>query len=117
MKDAKEQISTISDLPPEVEATLDLIKSDQILLVDVLATAARLEEAFRSIAEREADRERTTNRPSSIANILLEQSRMHPAIGELVSNTFYNGKLIPSERVKKRASTVMSGAGFPYPSG
>jgi DNA polymerase alpha-associated DNA helicase A len=113
LKNAKEQISTISDLPPEVEATLDLIKSDQLLLADVLATAARLEEAFRSIAEREADRERTTNRPSSIVNILLEQSRMHPAIGELVSNTFYNGKLISSERVKKRALTVMADAGFP----
>jgi hypothetical protein len=113
LKDAKEQISTISDIPPEVIATLDLIKSDQLLLADVLATAARLEEAFRSIAEREADRERTTRRASSIANILLEQSRMHPAIGELVSNTFYNKTLIASERVKKRELTVTSAAGFP----
>jgi DNA polymerase alpha-associated DNA helicase A len=113
LKDAKAQISTISDLPPEVEATLDLIKSDQLLLVDVLAAAARLEEAFRSIAEREADREKTTNRQSSIANVLLEQSRMHPALGELVSNVFYDRKLIPSERVKKRASTVTQDAGFP----
>jgi hypothetical protein len=113
LRDAKEQIWTISDLPPEVEATLELIKSDQSLLADVLATAARLEEAFRSIAEREDNREKTTGRPSSIANILLEQSRMHPAIGELVSNTFYNKKLIPSERVKRRPLTVMSDPGFP----
>lgn len=113
LKDAKEQVSTIPDLPPEVVATLDLIKSDGLLLADVLATASRLEEAFRSIAEREDDRERTTNRPSPIANVLLEQSRMHPAIGELVSNVFYQGKLLPSERVKKRASTVASEAGFP----
>lgn len=113
LKDAKEQISSISDLPPEVDATLERIKSDQVLLADVLATAARLEEAFRSIAEREEDREKTTVRPSSIANVLLEQSRMHPAIGEIVSNTFYNGKLTPSERVKKRPVTVMSDAGFP----
>ncbi|MFS3135664.1 DEAD/DEAH box helicase [Gluconacetobacter sacchari] len=113
LRDAKEQISAISDLPPEVETTLELIKSDQTLLPDVLATAARLEEAFRSIAEREGDREKTSGRPSSIANILLEQSRMHPAICELVSNTFYNKSLISSERVKKRPQTVMADAGFP----
>ncbi len=113
LRDAKDQISTISDLPPEVETTLELIKSDQSLLADVLATAARLEEAFRSIAEREDDREKATGRPSSIANTLLEQSRMHPAIGELVSNTFYDKKLIPSERVKRRPLTVKSDAGFP----
>lgn len=112
LHDAKEQIATISDLPPEVEATLELIKTDQALLADVLATAARLEEAFRSIAERENDREKTTGRTSSIATTLLEQGRMHPAISELVSNTFYNGKLIPSERVTKRPLTVVSDAEF-----
>ncbi|HEY8128406.1 MAG TPA: AAA domain-containing protein [Hyphomicrobium sp.] len=113
LRDAKEQLSTISDLPTEIEATLELIKADQTLLVDVLATAARLEEAFRSIAEREEDREKTTGRRSSIANILLEQSRMHPAISELVSNTFYKRKLSPSERVKKREVTILSEGGFP----
>lgn len=113
LKDAQEQISTISDLPPEVESTLELIKSDRVLLVEVLATASRLEEAFRSIAEREEDREKERGRQSSVANILLEQSRMHPAISELVSNTFYRGKLTPSERVRKRPLTVRSDAPFP----
>ena len=113
LRDAKEQLSTISDLPTEIEATLELIKADQTLLADVLATAARLEEAFRSIAEREEDREKTTSRRSSIANILLEQSRMHPAISELVSNTFYKRKLSPSDRVKKREVTILSEGGFP----
>ena len=113
LRDAKEQIGTIADLPPEVEATLELIKTDPPLLADVLATAARLEEAFRSIAEREEDRTKTTGRPSSITITLLEQSRMHPAISELVSNTFYNGKLVPSERVIKRPLTVAADAGFP----
>jgi hypothetical protein len=113
LRDAKAQISTISDLPPEVETTLELIKSDKSLLADVLATAARLEEAFRSIAEREEDREKTTGRPSSIAITLLEQSRMHPAICELVSNTFYRGKLVTSERVMKRPLTVVSDMAFP----
>jgi superfamily I DNA and/or RNA helicase len=43
-----------------------------------------------------------------IANNLLEQSRMHPAIGELVSNTFYKRKLVPSDRVKSRELTIKS---------
>lgn len=113
LKDAKEQLSTISDLPSEVEATLELVKADQTLLADVVSTAARLEEAFRSIAEREEDRERTTGRRSSVANMLQEQSRMHPAISELVSNTFYKRKLIPSDRVKKREVMLLSEKGFP----
>jgi DNA polymerase alpha-associated DNA helicase A len=112
LRDAKEQLETISDLPPEVGAALDTITSNEILRRDVLATAARFEEPFRSIAEREAERERDTGRPSAIVNTLLEQNRMHPAIGELVSNTFYDGKLVPSDRVKKRALTVGSTA--PY---
>ena len=95
LRDAKEQLETISDLPPEVNAALDTITSNELLRKEVLATAARLEEPFRSIAEREAEREKETGRPSAIVNTLLEQSRMHPAIGELVSNTFYDGSLFP----------------------
>ena len=108
LRDAKKQLETISDLPPEVYAALDSITSNELLRKEVLATAARLEEPFRSIAEREVEREKETGRPSTIVNTLLEQSRMHPAIGELVSNTFYDGKLVPSERVKRRPLTVAS---------
>lgn len=112
LRNAKEQLETISDLPPEVDAALDTIRSNELLMKEVLATAARLEEPFRSIAEREAEREKDTGRPSAIVNTLLEQSRMHPAIGELVSNTFYDKKLVASDRVKRRALTVTSSA--PY---
>jgi len=108
LRDAKEQLDTISDLPPEVNEALDTIKSNELLMREVLATAARLEEPFRSIAEREVLREKDTGRPSAIVNTLLEQSRMHPAIGDLVSNTFYDKKLIPSDRVKRRTLTVTS---------
>jgi DNA polymerase alpha-associated DNA helicase A len=113
LADARTQIATISDLPPEVDTTLALITSDQQLLADVLSIASRFEEAFRSIAEREEEREKLLGRPSSIANILLEQSRMHPAISELVSNTFYAGKLIASDRVKARRATVATDVSFP----
>ncbi|MCA1534780.1 AAA family ATPase [Bradyrhizobium sp. NBAIM03] len=110
LRGAKEQLETISDLPPEVNEALDTIKSNELLLKEVLATAARLEEPFRSIAEREEQREKDSRRPSTIVNTLLEQSRMHPAIGDLVSNTFYNRRLVPSDRVKRRALTVTSTA-------
>lgn len=113
LKDAKEKLSAIPDLPGEVEIALDALKADQFLLSDVLAIAARLEEPFRSIAEREALRAADTKRPSSIANTLREQSRMHPAIGELVSDTFYKGELVSSERVKQRKQAVDTVEGFP----
>jgi len=108
LRDAKAQLETISDLPPEVNEALDTVKTSEPLMKEVLATAARLEEPFRSIAEREVQRERDAERPSAIVNTLLEQSRMHPAIGDLVSNTFYDKNLVPSDRVKKRELTVTS---------
>ena len=37
---------------------------------------------------------------------------MHPAISELVSNTFYKRKLSSSDRVKKREVTILSDGGF-----
>lgn len=112
LRDAKVQLETISDLPSEVNQAIDTIMSNELLMKEVLATAARLEEPFRSIAEREVQREKDSGRPSAIVNTLLEQSRMHPAIGDLVSNTFYDKRLVPSDRVKRRALTVTSTA--PY---
>ncbi|WP_244432961.1 AAA domain-containing protein [Afipia sp. OHSU_I-C4] len=110
LRGAKQQLETISDLPPEIYEALDTIKSNALLQKEVLATAARLEEPFRSIAEREEQREKDTGRSSTIVNTLLEQSRMHPAIGDLVSNTFYKKNLVPSDRAKRRALTVTSAA-------
>lgn len=110
LRDAKERLECISDLPPEVNEALETLKANQLLMEEVLATAARLEEPFRSIAEREVQREKDTGRPSAIVNTLFEQSRMHPAIGDLVSNTFYDRGLVPSDRVKRRPLTVTSTA-------
>lgn len=108
LRGAKRQLETISDLPSEVNTALNTIISNEFLMKEVLATAIRLEEPFRSIAEREAEREKDTGRPSAIVSTLLEQSRMHPAIGELVSNTFYDKRLVASDRVKRRELTVTS---------
>lgn len=113
LKDGAERLLSIPDLPPEVDATLRILRENGSLLIDVLAAATRLEEPFRSIAEREAEREIETGSPSQIAKTLLEQSRMHPAICQAVSRTFYGGKLVPSARVRERTATVGSQAGFP----
>lgn len=113
LKGAKEKLSAISDLPDEVEVALDALNADQLLLGDVLAICSRFEEPFKSIAEREALRASDTNRTSSISNMLREQSRMHPAISDLVSNTFYNGTLVSSERVKRRETVVEAIDGLP----
>jgi len=113
LRDAKEKLAAISDLPSEVEFALEALKADTFLLNDVLAIASRLEEPFKSIAAREEIRTRDTGRASTIANTLREQSRMHPAICELVSNTFYKRLLVSSSRVKARKSAVECANGFP----
>lgn len=112
LNDGAERLASIPDLPPEVEATFERLKADRTLLIDVLAAATRLEEPFRSIAEREKEREAEAGR-SSIAKTLLEQSRMHPTVCQVVSNTFYDGDLVPSDRVKYRKTTVGSRPDFP----
>lgn len=108
LKTAREQLEAISDLPPEIDAALDTLQNDPVLLTDVLAIATRLEEPFASIAMRERDRVKEGLPKSPYATMLVEQSRMHPAICELVSNTFYDGELMPSARVTARAHTVKS---------
>lgn len=113
LRDAKEKLAAISDLPGEVELALEALKADQFLLSDVLAIASRLEEPFKSIAAREEIRAADSGRPSTIANMLREQSRMHPAICELVSNTFYKRLLVSSDRVKARQPAVECVDGFP----
>ncbi len=113
LRDAKEKLAAIPDLPSEVELALEALKADQFLLTDVLAIASRLEEPFKSIAAREEVRVGDTGRPSTIANTLREQSRMHPAICELVSNTFYKRLLVSSDRVKARKPVVECVDGFP----
>ncbi|WP_237480802.1 DEAD/DEAH box helicase [Lichenibacterium dinghuense] len=113
LRDGAFRLTSIPDLPPEIEPTLRRLASDRSFFTDVLAAAARLEEPFRSIAEREEDRENATGRPSAIAQTLVEQSRMHPAICRIVSDTFYGGRLVPSARVSARKPTVGSESGFP----
>ena len=113
LRDCMQRLEAIPDLPAEVGLALERLKHDRPFLLDVLAAAARLEEPFRSIVEREQQREASTGRPSSVAQTLLEQSRMHPTICRVVSNTFYGGKLVPSDRVKERAPTVGVERGFP----
>ncbi|RIY03843.1 helicase [Aureimonas flava] len=113
LKDGAERLASIPDLPPEVDTTFERLNADRGLLIDVLATATRLEEPFRSIAEREKEREVDLGRPSVVAKTLREQSRMHPAICRIVSRTFYDGDLVPTDRVMDRKATVRSRGGFP----
>jgi|GEM_PF-2409611 len=106
LADARSQLSTISDLSPQVDQALKSLEGNPTLMTEVLALARRLEEPFRAIAEREEDRERLLGHPSSIASTLVEQSRMHPAICQLVSKIFYETKLKTATRVGERKPTV-----------
>lgn len=113
LKDARKQLAAFSDLPAEVDQALEVLEADGPLRVDVLGLAIRLEEPFQSIAIREEEREQVNGYSSSIAATLLEQSRMHPAICRLVSSTFYQGKLVPTQRVIDRKLTLDSMGGLP----
>ena len=113
LEDAQKQLDTIPDIPKEIDNMLNILKGDTVLLEDILATAARLEEPFKTIAEREDERKDLNPDYTPAVNILLEQSRMHPAICELVSNTFYDGMLLSTERVRQRTKTVASDGPVP----
>ncbi|MBL4799519.1 MAG: AAA family ATPase [Oleispira sp.] len=113
LENARKQIETIPFLPTEVDQVLKQLEENPDRLKDVMAMAARMSEPFRDIVE--ADEERNTGTPGSRrrTTMLREQSRMHPFIGQLVSNTFYQGKLIDTERVKKRVNTIGCKSNFP----
>lgn len=99
-------IEAISDIPDEVGASLATLAADRELFADVLGAALRLEQPFREIAETaEAVSVAAQGGPVSM---LTEQSRMHPTICELVSNTFYGGRLTTAERILGRVSPIAS---------
>lgn len=113
LQDARMRLDDVHELDPAVVNTLRTLIGNDDLCVDVLATAVRLEQPFRSIAEREHERSAERLRESSFCTTLTEQSRMHPAICELVSNVFYSANLQSSDRVTNRSSPVKSKSGFP----
>ena len=104
LEEAGELLRAISDLPDEVDASLGALKADPALRADVLATALRLEQPFREIAEMSEENENASR--GGPVSMLTEQSRMHPAICDLVSETFYGGRLKTSERIRDRASPI-----------
>lgn len=101
---AGELFRSISDLPEEVEESLRVLKANSDLRADVLATALRLEQPFREIAETSEEHENSSR--GGPVSMLTEQSRMHPTICQLVSETFYGGQLRTSERILDRTSPI-----------
>ncbi len=104
LEDAVEAIETVSDLPEELPESLKELADNEELFRDVVAAAARLEQPFREIAEREE--ERSFDLLGGHVSILKEQSRMHPVICKLVSDCFYGGRLVSSERATNRKPAV-----------
>ena len=107
LRDAVERLEVLPDLPPEISEALQTLQGDDWLRGDVLGTAARLETPFQTISERdEAALPTPEEAPLGPVTMLREQRRMHPAICELVSNTFYGGALVSSEMVAHRQDPV-----------
>jgi hypothetical protein len=110
LRDAVERLEALTDLPPEISEALQTIRDDDWLRGDVLGTAARLETPFQTIAEREEATSRTPGEaPKGPVTMLREQRRMHPAICNLVSNTFYDGALVSSDQIADRRDPIVVG--------
>lgn len=104
LADAIQAIDVIPDLPDAVKASLESLDGDPSLRADVLAAAARLEQPFREIVETAEDA--LGHGQAAPVSMLTEQSRMHPAICALVSDTFYCGRLTTAERIAQRPQVI-----------
>lgn len=91
---------------------LEELRSDEERLRNCSATACRLLEFFRSLAEEDAVRMRENRRPYPLSSELTEQRRMDPAIAKLVSDTFYNGTLTTHESRERQATSTSSPVAF-----
>lgn len=108
-EDAVDIIAEVSDLPEAVGASLAAVADSSSLRLDVLGAALRLEQPFREIAE--TAEEASNKLRSGPVSMLTEQSRMHPTICELVSETFYGGRLTTAERIVNRACPIIPSIG------
>lgn len=76
---------------------LERIARDPKTLRDVSDVALRLFEPFRTFVEEDERRQRSNPSHRQISATLTEQRRMDPAIARIVSNAFYDKKLLTQE--------------------
>jgi len=104
LENAEDLIDAVSDLPEAVGESISALMTCPDLRSDVLSAALRLEQPFREIAET-AEGAASSVRVAPVS-MLTEQSRMHPAICRLVSDTFYSGRLTTVKRIMDRACPI-----------
>jgi hypothetical protein len=75
---------------------------------EVLVRAQRFVEPFKSVVEEDERRAMTLGQPQQLSATLTVQRRMDPAIAELVSKTFYEGRLLTDEGRAAEALTDAS---------
>ena len=83
---------------------LDEIVADADALREAASTALRLLEPFRTVVEDDERRGLANPGHRAISATLTEQRRMDPAIAEVVSKTFYNGRLTTETKRAKAAA-------------
>lgn len=104
---------SVKALPKSVHPAVRTLLDDDLLefadddaqdLENLCAEARRALFLFETAIETELERKQ--NRPGgrSIASTLSVQHRMHPAICDLVSRSFYDGKLVTSQSRKEQAT-------------
>ena len=104
LSDAAKIIGEVSDLPDAASDSLEALEADPELRAEALGAALRLEQPFREIAETAEETVDAVH--GGPVSMLTEQSRMHPAICGLVSDTFYGGRLTTVERIVNRTCPI-----------
>jgi hypothetical protein len=69
------------------------VAASEVRMERVRGLAHRLVQVFKTIAVGDETRAEGRARPRRLTSVLDEQRRMHPALAEVVSNAFYDGRL------------------------
>jgi len=86
----------------ELEA-MQALRTDPLKFREITDLALRLLEPFRSVVVEDERRSQANPNHRHIAATLTEQRRMDPAIAEIVSKAFYQGKLLTERGRRERA--------------
>lgn len=99
----------VAELFGEMEAGASEISADE--LVKLCEEAGRCFSMFQTLIETEYSRPTSASGGKRIAAPITQQHRMHPRIADIVSHTFYGGKLTTDVDVRERFCAGLSPVG------
>lgn len=98
--------ATVDEIFSDADETAS--PDDEVKFASLCVKASRMFSLFETIIEDEFDRQERSKTGRPIALPLTAQHRMHPAIANVVSRSFYNGKLVTDSAQEKKYRTEKS---------